>query len=128
MDSDNPLLEKTISFAIRIVKCYQYLQNEKKEFVMSKQLLRCGTSIGANVHEAIYGQSRADFASKLNISLKEASETSYWIVILSRTGFLDEILYKSIKYDLDEIIRILIASLKTTRKNEKYTGKINPDK
>ena len=74
-----------------------------------------------------YGQSRADFASKLNISLKEASETSYWIVILSRTGFLDEILYKSIKYDLDEIIRILIASLKTTRKNEKYTGKINPD-
>ena len=99
----------------------------KKEFVMSKQLLRCGTSIGANVHEAIYGQSRADFASKLNISLKEASETSYWIVILSRTGFLDEILYKSIKYDLDEIIRILIASLKTTRKNEKYTGKINPD-
>lgn len=126
MDSDNPLLEKTISFAIRIVKCYQYLQNEKKEFVMSKQLLRCGTSIGANVHEAIYGQSRADFASKLNISLKEASDIIL-DVILSRTGFLDEILYKSIKYDLDEIIRILIASLKTTRKNEKYTGKINPD-
>jgi four helix bundle protein len=96
------------------------LQNEKKEYVMSKQLLRSGTSIGANVHEAIYGQSRADFASKLNISLKEASETSYWIVILNRTGYLDDNIYKSLKSDVDEIIRITIASLKTTRKNEKY--------
>lgn len=118
-ETDNALLEKTISFAIRIVKCFQYLQNEKKEYVMSKQLLRSGTSIGANVHEAIYGQSRADFASKLNISLKEASETSYWI-ILNRTGYLDDNIYKSLKSDVDEIIRITIASLKTTRKNEKY--------
>jgi four helix bundle protein len=120
MEKENVLLEKTISFAIRIVKCYQYLQNEKKEFVMSKQLLRCGTSIGANAHEAMYGQSKADFASKLNISLKEASETSYWIVILSRTGFLDEKIYQSLKVEIDEIIRIIISSLKTIRKNEKY--------
>jgi len=114
----NPLVEKTIDFAVRIVKCFQYLQNEKKEFVMSKQLLRSGTSIGANVHEAIYGQSKADFSSKLNISLKEASETSYWLIILSRTQYLDEKLYISLKKDLDEIIKIIIASLKTIRKNE----------
>ena len=119
MGTENPLLEKTISFVIRIVKCFQYLQNEKNEYVMSKQLLRSGTSIGANVHEAIFGQSRADFANKLNISLKEASETSYWIVILSRTGYLDDKIYESLKSDIDEIIRIIIASLKTTRKNEK---------
>ena len=119
MGTENPLLEKTISFAIRIVKCVQYLQNEKNEYVMSKQLLRSGTSIGANVHEAIFGQSRADFANKLNISLKEASETSYWIVILSRTGYLDDKIYESLKSDIDEIISIIIASLKTTRKNEK---------
>ncbi|MBP5339459.1 MAG: four helix bundle protein [Prevotella sp.] len=120
MGTDNPLLEKTISFAIKIVNCFQYLQNEKKEFVMSKQLLRSGTSIGANAHEAIYGQSRADFVNKLNISLKEASETSYWIVILNRTGYFDDSIFKSLKKDLDEIIRIIIASIKTTRKNEKY--------
>ena len=85
MTNDNLLVDKTISFAIRIVRCYQYLQNEKKEFVMSKQLLRSGTSIGANVHEALFGQSRADFVSKINIALKEAGETSYWLSILSKT-------------------------------------------
>ena len=122
MTNDNPLVDKTISFAIRIVRCYQYLQNEKKEFVMSKQLLRSGTSIGANVHEALFGQSRADFVSKINIALKEASETSYWLSILSKTEYLDNNMYDSIKEDIDTIIRILIATLKTTRKNEKYCG------
>ena len=82
MTKNNILLDKSISFAIRIVNCYNYLCNEKKEYVMSKQVFRSGTSIGANIHEAVQGQSRADFVSKLGIALKEASETSYWLVIL----------------------------------------------
>lgn len=122
MTESNILADKTVSFAARIVKCYQYLQEERKEFVMSKQLLRSGTSIGANIHEAIFGQSKADFISKLSISLKEASETSYWIVVLKSGGYLDEPAYASLKNDVDEIIRILISSIKTTRKNEKYLG------
>ena len=122
MVENNVLADKTVSFAARIVKCCQYLEKEKKEFVMSKQLLRSGTSIGANIHEAIFGQSKADFISKLNISLKEASETSYWIVVLKSGGYLDESAYASLKKDVDEIIRILISSIKTTRKNEKYLG------
>jgi four helix bundle protein len=120
MVSDNVLVDKTISFSIRIVKCYNYLQDEKKEFVMSKQLLRSGTSIGANVHEAIFAQSRADFVSKMNIALKEANETSYWLLILSKTAYLESNVYISLRQDIDEIIRILISTLKTTRKNEKY--------
>ena len=120
MVGDNVLVDKTISFSIRIVKCYNYLQDEKKEFVMSKQLLRSGTSIGANVHEAIFAQSRADFVSKMNIALKEANETSYWLLILSKTAYLESNVYISLRQDIDEIIRILISTLKTTRKNEKY--------
>jgi len=116
---NNPLAEKTIDFAIRIVKCFQYLQDTKREFVMSKQMLRSGTSIGANVHEAIYAQSRADFINKLSIALKEASETSYWLVLLHRTDYLTADMFDSIKADVDQIIRILISSIKTTRKNEK---------
>ena len=85
---------------------------------MSKQILRSGTSIGANVHEALYSQSKADFVSKLSISLKEASETSYWLVILKKTGYLTEELFDSLKMDVDEIIRMLIASLKTTKKDD----------
>ena len=108
MVGDNVLLDKTISFSIRIVKCYNYLQDEKKEFVMSKQLLRSGTSIGANVHEAIFAQSRADFVSKMNIALKEANETSYWLLILSKTAYLESNVYISLRQDIDEIIRILI--------------------
>ena len=84
---------------------------------MSKQLFRSGTSIGANIHEGIQGQSRADFVSKLNIALKEASETSYWLVVLHKANFLEEKLFNSLKEDIDEIIRLLIASIKTTKKN-----------
>jgi len=122
MIENNPLVEKTVLFATRIVKCYQYLQEEKNEYIMSKQLLRSGTSIGANIHEAIYGQSTADFISKLSISLKEASETSYWLVVLKSGSYLEESVYASMKKDIDEIIRMLISSIKTTRKNEKYIG------
>jgi four helix bundle protein len=88
MTQNNVLADKTITFAIRIVNCYNYLVDTKKEFTMSKQMFRSGTSIGANVHEAIQGQSRADFVSKMSISLKEASETSFWLVLLHKTHFL----------------------------------------
>ena len=84
---------------------------------MSKQLFRSGTSIGANIHEGIQGQSRADFVSKLNIALKEASETSYWLVVLHKANFLVVKLFNSLKEDLDEIMRLLIASIKTAKKN-----------
>ena len=97
--------------------CYKYLLEEKKEFIMSKQMFRSGTSIGANIHEGVQAQSKADFVSKLNISLKEASETSYWMTVLYRANYLDEKIFDSLKQDLDEIIRILIASIKTTKKN-----------
>ena len=118
MVENNVLAEKSIAFAIRIVKCYKYLVNEKNEYVMAKQILRSGTSIGANVHEAIYAQSKADFMSKMSISLKEASETSYWLVLLRKTDFIDEKIYSSLKGEVDEIIRIIVSTLKTVRKNE----------
>ena len=91
MTENNILAEKSISFAIRIVNCYKLLLKERQEYILSKQLLRSGTSIGANVHEAIQAQSRADFISKLNIALKEASESSYWLTILRETEYLSDI-------------------------------------
>ena len=117
MTENNILVEKTIAFSIRIIKCYKYLTEEKKEAIMSKQLFRSGTSIGANVHEGIQAQSRADFVNKLNVALKEASESSYWITLLHETEYIDDRIYLSTKKDVDEIIRLLIASIKTTKKN-----------
>lgn len=117
MTQDNLLTEKSIEFAIRMTNCYKYLTEEKNEYIMSKQMFRSGTSIGANIHEGIQAQSKADFVSKLSIALKEASETSYWLVVLKRANYLDEKLYLSLKADVDEIIRILVASIKTTKKN-----------
>ncbi len=117
MTHDNILADKSVDFAIRITNCYKYLMKEKREDIMSKQLFRSGTSIGANIHEGIQGQSKADFVSKLNIALKEASETSYWLVVLHKANILEEKLFNSLKEDIDEIIRLLIASIKTTKKN-----------
>ena len=111
------MAEKAISFAIRIVNCCKYLQEEKKEFIMSKQLLRSGTSIGANIHEGIFAQTRADFVTKLRLSLPAASAPSYWLTILHKTDYLTTEMYDSIKVEIDEIIRILISSLNTTKKN-----------
>ena len=100
-----------------MANCYKYLMGEKNEFIMSKQLFRSGTSIGANIHEGIQAQSKADFISKFGIALKEASETSYWLVVLNRAKYLDDVSYLSLKSDIDEIIRILVASIKTSKKN-----------
>ena len=113
------LATKSLAFAIKVVSCVKSLQNEKHEMIMSKQILRSGTSIGANIHEALYAQSKADFVSKLNISLKEASETSYWLTLLEKTDYLSQTEYKSMKADVDELMRMIIASLKTVRNNEK---------
>ena len=100
---------KSFQFAIRIVKLYQYLCEEKREYVLSKQLVRCGTSIGANVSEAQRGQSKPDFYAKIAISLKEANETRYWIRLLHATEYLSDREYVSLDADINEIISILVA-------------------
>ena len=109
---------KSFNFAVRIVKLYQYLCEEKKEYVLSKQLLRSGTSIGANVSEAQRGQSRADFYSKIAISLKEANETHYWIRLLHSTEYLSDKEYSSLYSDINEIISILVAICNSKDKND----------
>ena len=116
MIKDNAIIEKSMEFAVRIVNLYKYLQKEKNESVMSKQLLRSGTGIGANAREGIYGQSRGDFLSKMSIALKECSETEYWLELLSRTGYLNEQEYESIKSDCSEIAKMLTAIVKSTKK------------
>jgi four helix bundle protein len=115
---DNIILKKSIDFAIRVVNCYKYLTSEKREFVMSKQMLRSGTSIGANINEAIYAESKNDFIHKMNIGLKEAAETEYWLLILKETTFIDEAIYNSIQKDIQEIIKILASIVKTSRENK----------
>ena len=116
---DNAVVVKSKALAIRIVGAYKYLTQEKCEFVMSKQLLRSGTSIGANVKEAIRGQSKPDFYSKLNIALKEASETEYWLEILYETEYIDKKLFDSIISDCREIIKLLISITKTQKSRTK---------
>ena len=114
---DNILIDKSIAFAARIVKLHAYLNKEKKEHIISKQVVRSGTSIGANINEANYGQSKADFISKLHIALKETAETEYWIRLLSLSDYLDETMSKSLLQDCLEIKRILIASINTAKEN-----------
>lgn len=114
---ENPLLEKSLKFAARIVKLYQYLSKEKKETVISKQILRSGTSIGANANEAAYGVSQADFISKMQIALKEKAETEYWLRLLFLSDYIDERIAQSLINDCLEIKRILIASLKTAKES-----------
>ena len=111
---DNIIEIKTFDFAVRIVKLYKHLTEEKKEYVLSKQLLRCGTSIGANVSEAQRGQSKPDFNAKMNIALKEANETDYWLRLLYKTEYLTDKEYHSICHDINEIISILVSICKKT--------------
>ena len=110
----NIIVDKSKKFAIRIVNLYKFLVDNQKEYVLAKQLLRSGTSIGANVCEAIRGQSKADFGAKMNIALKEASETEYWLELLFQTDYLTEIQYESIMADCKEINKILTTIVKTT--------------
>jgi four helix bundle protein len=113
---ENVLLEKSFAFAVRVVKAYKYLIEEKQEFVISKQFLRSGTSIGANSEEAVGGQSKADFISKLTIAYKEARETRYWIKLLNATNYFDDSQAESLLGDLEELLKI-IGKIQITSKN-----------
>ena len=109
-------MEKSFAFAVRVVKAYKFLVEEKGEFVISKQFLRSGTSIGANAEEAVGGQSKADFISKLSIAYKEARETKYWIRLLKATDYFDESQAVSLLNDVEEILKI-IGKIQITTKN-----------
>ena len=114
--NDNVIENKSFDFAVRIVNLHKHLSAEKKEFVLSKQLLRSGTSIGANISEAVRGQSKADFIAKMSIALKEANESHYWIRLLYKTDFLTEQEFNSIENDVVELIKILLSICKTSTK------------
>lgn len=113
MKRENVIVLKSKAFAVRIVKLCRYMTERKREYVMSRQLLRSGTSIGANVREAIRGQTQVDFASKMNIALKEASETEYWLELLYETEYLSSKEFQSIYRDCVELNRILTAIVKS---------------
>jgi len=113
---DSVLKSKRYFFSIRVVRLCQYLNKEKKEFLLSKQVLKSGTAIGALIREAEFGQSKADFVSKLSIALKEANETAYWLSLLKDTDYITNDEFSSIKIDCDELIKILVVSIKTAKK------------
>ena len=117
MARDSILLDKSLKFAARIVKLHKYLVEEKHESIISKQIIRSATSIGANANEAIYGQSKADFLAKLHISLKETAETEYWLRLLVLSDYITETEGKSLIDDCLEIKRILVATLNTAKQN-----------
>ena len=112
--SDNAIEQKSFDFAVRTVNLYRHLTKKKKEFVLSKQVLRSGTSIGANVSEAQRGQSKADFHAKMSIALKEANETCYWVKLLYKTEYLTNSEYESLRADINELLRLLISICKTS--------------
>ena len=118
------LKDKSKAFALRVIRLYKYLCEEKKEYILSKQLLRSGTSIGANISEAFYGQSEADFVSKLSIAQKETGETMYWLELLHESEYLKRNEYDSIYSDAEELIRLLTSSIKTV-KERTVTTKLN---
>ncbi len=120
MTDNSPLKNKSFAFAVRIVNLYKYLSSNKQEYVLSKQLLRCGTAIGALVREAEQAESKADFIHKLAIALKEANETEYWILLLRETDYLTPKESESILNDLKELLKLLTSIIKTTKQ------KLNP--
>lgn len=111
---ENVLKDKSYRFALRIVKLCHFL-NDKREYVLSKQVLRSGTAIGALVRESEFAQSRADFVNKLHIALKEANETKYWLSLLHDSGYLNQKMHESIGPEIDELIKLLVTSVKTTK-------------
>jgi four helix bundle protein len=113
--TDNVVKEKSFAFAVRVVNLYKYLVSEKKEFVLSKQLLRSGTAIGALIREAEQAESKADFVHKLAIALKEANETEYWLLLLRATDYLTEKEKESMAFDNTELIKLLTSIINTTR-------------
>lgn len=115
--TESALKSKSYSFAIRIVKLTQYLQNEHKEYILSRQVLKSGTSIGALVKEAEFAQSKLDFIHKMSIALKEANETSYWLSLLNDTDYIEDKLFGSLQIYCKELIAILVSIVKTTKSN-----------
>ncbi len=111
--------DRSFDFALRIIKLYSFLTDSKKEYVISKQILKSGTSIGANIREARNAQSNSDFISKYSIALKEADETQYWIELLYASEFIDDNAYKSLNDDINELISLLTSSIKTAKNNGK---------
>jgi four helix bundle protein len=111
----NPLKTKSYSFALRRINLYKYLSTEKKEYILSKQILRSGTAIGALVSEAEFGQSKADFRSKMSIALKEANESVYWLSLLKDSKYIDQKMYASLLENAKELTAMLVATVKTTK-------------
>ena len=118
---DNVVKEKSFEFSVRIVNLYKHLTTSRQEHIISKQLLRSGTSIGANICEAEQAQSTLDFLSKMNISLKESAESDYWIRLLHRTGYLNDEEYKSIIKDCRDLTKLLVSIVKSTKENNEET-------
>jgi four helix bundle protein len=116
---ENIIKVKSFRFALRVINLYKFLKEEKSEFVMSKQLLRSGTAIGALVRESEQAESTSDFIHELSIALKEANETDYWIKLLYQSDYVSEIEYNSIKIDITEILKLLISIIKSTKENHK---------
>lgn len=119
---ENPTYDKALQYAIRIVNLYKYLVEEKCEYVMSKQLLRSGTSIGANISEAISAESAPDFIHKLAIAQKEANETKYWLTLLEKTGYISPSQYQSMNIDCLEMIKILVSIILTTKQKNLHSS------
>ena len=115
MKTESVILSKSKAFALRIIKLYKYLCSKKREFVMSKQILRSGSSIGANVREGTRAQSKPDFISKMNIALKEAEETCYWLELLHESDYLDDRAFNSLYSDCMELLKILVSIVKSSR-------------
>jgi len=117
MKKENVIKEKSYAFALRMIKAYKFLTAEQREFVLSKQMLRSGTAIGALIREAEFAQSPADFIHKLSIALKEANETEYWILLLKDSEYISEISFHSIHTDCVELIKLLTSIINTSKKN-----------
>ncbi|MDD3592657.1 MAG: four helix bundle protein [Sulfurovum sp.] len=115
MEDKSILRNKSFQFALRIIKLSKYLQEQHKEYILSKQILRSGTSVGALVREAQYAQSKADFLHKLTIALKEANETEYWLLLLFESEYIDDKMFNSINPDIKELLKLLISSTKTVK-------------
>ena len=112
---ENAILDKSFAFALRIVQLAKFLESKKREFVLSRQVLRSGTAMGALVREAVHAESRADFIHKMSIALKEANETLYWLDLLHEGEFIDKESYESIRPDSDEWVKLLVAIVKTAK-------------
>ena len=120
---ENLILDKSKAFALRIIKLYDYLRKEKREFIISKQIVRSGMSIGANAKEASLAQSKAAFIAKMNIALAEAGETEYWLELLYESGYIDKAAFSSLNQDNNELLKMLTAIIKSTRESLKKSKK-----